>query len=108
MFLPCIIVVVASAIKPVHSEGFTDLAVSSVAADLVEQFWGPTMSCQATLYRYRQSRPSGSPLPQALSDDQLVEFTLSGAISSAEFFVDDSNQGQGTHYRLPRRGMWIL
>jgi hypothetical protein len=40
--------------------------------------------------------------PKEIPADLLDEFTLGGKVPRARFFVDDTNDGKGTHYKYPR------
>jgi hypothetical protein len=44
---------------------------------------------------------SGQP-PKQIPPEHLDEFTLGGKVPQARFFVDDTNEGKGTHYKYPR------
>eukprot|EP00045_Choanoeca_perplexa_P014444 m.170029 g.170029 ORF g.170029 m.170029 type:complete len:319 (+) comp16678_c0_seq4:755-1711(+) len=62
--------------------------------------------CRRLLDAYNQAELS-KPAP-SLTASQQAAFTLNGSIAFEEFFVDDSLNGQGTHYRYTRKQLTAL
>lgn len=59
------------------------------------------MSCNEYRTKYTSYKPTGRPPPQTISGALKARLTQSGKFPFAEYFVDDTNAGKGTHYIYP-------
>lgn len=57
--------------------------------------------CREVVGRYQSSPVVASSPPREMPADMVSAFTAGGAIETAEFYVDDTINGQGSHYQYP-------
>lgn len=43
--------------------------------------------------------------PQNIPEEMLQRYTMNGEIPLEKFYIDDSNQGEGTHFKYTRKGI---
>eukprot|EP00049_Salpingoeca_infusionum_P016289 m.330998 g.330998 ORF g.330998 m.330998 type:complete len:373 (-) comp16052_c2_seq3:5415-6533(-) len=99
MAMVVLIAFVASTISAslAHDFDSTELSTVSIAPVQVRG-----ASCRQLLANYTQHKDA-QPLVMALNEEQKKEFTLNGLIPTAEYLVDDTNGGEGTHYQFSRK-----
>ena len=57
--------------------------------------------CSDVMLRYQAVPAVASTPPRSMPADTVRGFTADGAIPTAEFFVDDTIGGKGSHYQYP-------
>ncbi|EGD77854.1 hypothetical protein PTSG_09487 [Salpingoeca rosetta] len=78
----------------------TTAAAAAAAGGSLAPSWLRRCACRELLANFTRERPGPFPVEMQLSEEDRVAFSHNGTTPVEVYVVDDTNKGQGTHYKF--------